>query len=144
MNLVVIIGECIILLCGWFLYLYLKKLPETIHQKSIKSFEVQLNSKLEELKAILAKEIELVKISQTQLQAHKTQEFVRLIEYFNDLLTDKQKQARLANNPKEKENFNKHMLDLGVKLFFFASDSTVKKYVEWRQYGLLAQQEKSQ
>ena len=27
------------------------------------------------------------------------------------------------------------MLDLGVKLFFFASDDTVKKYIEFRHYG---------
>ncbi len=28
------------------------------------------------------------------------------------------------------------MLDLGVKLFFFASDTTVKKYIEWRLFML--------
>ena len=141
MNLAILIGQGIILLLGYILFLYLKKLPETLHQKSIKNFEFRLNSSLEELKATLTKEIELVKISQTELQVHKTQEFVRLMEYFNDFLTNKEKQVRLARSQKEKEQFNKNMLDLGAKLFFFASDSTVKKYIEWRQYGLRAQQE---
>lgn len=141
MNSAILIVQGIILILGYILFLYLKKLPETLHQKSIKNFEFRLNSSLEELKATLTKEIELAKISQTELQVHKTQEFVRLMEYFNDFLTNKEKQLRLAHSPKEKEQFNKNMLDLGAKLFFFASDSTVKKYIEWRQYGLRAQQE---
>lgn len=140
MNSFIIILQCVIVVLGYLAFLYLKRLPETLHQKSIKKFEFRLNSSLEEFKAALTKEIELVKISQTELQAHKTQEFIRLIEYFNGFLTNKEKRLKLVNNPKEKEEFNKNMLDLGVKLFFFASDSTVKKYVEWRQYGIRAQQ----
>jgi len=39
---------------------------------------------------------------------------------------------------KTQREFNKTMLDLGTKLFIYASDETVKKFVEWRKYGLTA------
>ena len=102
----------------------------------IEKTRLEYASELESFKASLARNLELLKISQAELQIHKTKEFIRFIDYFNDFFADKKKQQRLAANQNAKQEFNKHMLDLGVKLFFFASDATVKKYVEWRQYNL--------
>ncbi len=136
MTFMILIGQLFILFGGWLLYLYLKRLPETIHEKSIKSFEFQLNSKLEEIKASLTKEIELLKISQAELQVHKTQEFVKFVELFNEGMSDPKNFSELMKNPVEVKKFNKTLMDLGVKLFFFASDPTVKKFVELRKYLL--------
>lgn len=132
------IGVVILIFIG-VIYRYIKTLPEALHQKSIKSFEFQLNSKLEEFKVALAKEIELLKISQAGLQVHKTEEFVRIVEHFNEGMNDPKKFAERMRNPEEIKKFNKDMTDIGIKLFFFAGDSTVKKYVEFRRYMLLPQ-----
>ncbi len=141
LSFLIFVFQVILAIFFSLLWIFLKKLPDAIHQKAIKSFEFQLQEKLEMMKAGLAKEVELWKINQTDIQVHKTKEFVRLIEYFNEALTNKKKLAKLASDEEEQENFNKNMLNLGVKLFFFASDETVKKYVEWRRYGLRVERE---
>jgi len=51
LNLLALVG-------GWLLYLYLKSLPEKIHQKSLKAFEFELNKELEKFKADFLKELE--------------------------------------------------------------------------------------
>ena len=141
MEILSLIFNFVLLIFLYLLFLYIKKIPDKIHQKSIKKFEFDLNKKLEEFKSELSKQIEIFKITQSQIQFHKTQEFIKLIEYFNKIITDKKFTHRLTTNPKEQENFNKKMLDLGVKLFFFASDETVKKYIEWRLFGINSQDE---
>jgi len=141
MNIAILVIQGLILLSGGFLYFYVKKLPEYIFQKSVKKFEFQLNSKLEEIKASLTKEIELLKISQAELQIHKTKEFVNFVEYFNSIFTNPKEIAKITSHEQAARKFNQKMLDLGIKLFFFASDETVKKYVEWRKYGLQTGQE---
>lgn len=98
----------------------------------VENIRIQYAKELEEFRGQLQRELELIKISQAELQLHKTEEFVKFIEYFNDIFADKKKQQAIQTDQKEKDKFNKNMLDLGVKLFFFASDTTVKKYVEWR------------
>lgn len=100
--------------------------------KEVENVRIQYAKELEKFRADFQRELELMKINQTELQLHKTEQFVKFIDYFNLFFSDKKKQQAIQNNQKEKDKFNKYMLDLGVKLFFFASDSTVKKYIEWR------------
>ena len=100
--------------------------------KEVESVRIQYAKELEKFRGQLQRELELMKISQADLQLHKTEQFVKFIEYFNNFFADKKKQQAIQKSQNEKAKFNKNMLDLGVKLFFFASDSTVKKYIEWR------------
>jgi len=118
--------------------LYLKGLPDRLHQEGVKRFEFALNSKLEVVKADLSREIEMAKISQAGLQVHKTEEFTRLVEFFIDALTNPEQFKTLAANPEAAKEFNRRITDLGLKLFFFASDATVKSYVAFRLYGMQA------
>lgn len=141
MIIVVFIIQLLIFVGLVFIFLYVKKLPDFIFQRSVKKFEFQLNSKLEEIKAALTKEIELLKISQAEIQVHKTKEFVNFVEYFNNIFTNPKELEKISKNESDARKFNRKILDLGIKLFFFASDETVQKYVEWRKYGLQAGQE---
>lgn len=82
---------------------------------------------------LLKSELEFFKINYTEIQYRKTQEFIGLIMLFNEYFTDKSKLQALATSQKEKQKFNKSLLDLGNKLFFFASDKTINKYLEMRK-----------
>jgi hypothetical protein len=122
----------------WFLYTYIKKLPEQVHAKNLKVFELDLNKQLEEFRNQLTTDLELMKINESQLHIHKTEEFTKLVEVMITKLLDKQYVEKLGRDPKTLKEYNKTMLDLGTKVFFYASDETVKKFVEWRKYGLTA------
>ncbi|TQR14726.1 hypothetical protein [Psychrobacillus soli] len=136
MDILLTILQLTILFGGWFLYSYLKKLPDQVHAKNLKAFELDLNKQLEEFRNKLTTDLELMKINESQLHIHKTQEFAKLVEYLLLNLTDKDYVRKLGTDQKTQKEHNKKMLDLGTKLFFFASDVTVKKFVEWRRYGL--------
>lgn len=135
MEIILVILQLLIIFGGWFIYRYLKLLPEQVHQKNLKSFELDLNKQLESFKNDLTKELELIKINESQLHIHKTEEFNRLVEFIILNMLDKDYVAKLGKNQATQKDFNKKMLELGTKLFFFASDETVKKFVEWRIYG---------
>ncbi|MGG4549390.1 hypothetical protein ABER02_16635 [Rossellomorea marisflavi] len=122
----------------WFLYTYVKKLPDQVHAKNLKAFEHDLNRQLEEFRNQLTTDLELMKINESQLHIHKTQEFSKLVEVLLFRLTDKDYVKKLGSDKRTQKEHNKSMLDLGTKLFFFASDDTVKKFVEWRKYSLSA------
>jgi hypothetical protein len=109
--------------------------------KEVESVRLQYSKELEKFRVQLQRELELMKISQAELQLHKTEQFVKFIDYFNTFFADKKQQQAIQKNQNEKDKFNKNMLDLGVKLFFFASDSTVKKYIEWRFCAIKPQNE---
>lgn len=98
----------------------------------LKQLELNLNRQLEAFKFSLTKEVELLKISQTQLHLHKTQEFVKLVDYFGQFFADPERLQKTLKNPQEVVTYKMNMYSLGVKIFFFASDSTIANYIQWR------------
>ncbi|MCP4180326.1 MAG: hypothetical protein GY756_21390 [bacterium] len=129
-----------------FLKSYIKKLPETFQTKSVEKF-----------KSELSKEVERIKINESQLQIRKIEWFLEFNDFMNDVFTNPETLKKITLiNPEELEKelantgnneskaklrkdiedytikFNLKMLKLGSSLFYFASDRTVKKYVEWR------------
>jgi hypothetical protein len=104
--------------------------------EEVEAVKAQYTRSVEEFRNALARELELSKISRAELQIHKTEQFVKLIEYFNMLLSDKKVQEQIRTDEKKKRELGSNLTDLGVKLFFFASDNTVKKFVNWRVYLL--------
>jgi len=135
MDVLIIVLQSFILASAWFLYTYFKKLPDQIHAKNLKVFEHDLNTQMEILRNQWTTDLELLKINESQLHIHKTEEFSKLVKILILNMLDKKYMRKLATDEKTKEEFNRSMLDLGTKLFFFASDSTVKKFVEWRKSG---------
>lgn len=136
MEILMAVLQLIIIFGGWFLVTYIKKLPDQVHAKNLKVFETNLNKQLEVFKNELTTDLELMKINESQLHIHKTEEFTKLVEVLIVRMLDKDYVAKLGTNQKIKKEYNQTMLTLATKLFFFASDDTVKKFVEWRKYHL--------
>jgi hypothetical protein len=61
---------------------------------------------------------------------------IGVIEYFNMLMSDKKTQEQIRTDENKRRELGNKLTDLGVKLFFFASDRTVKKFIDWRVYLL--------
>lgn len=114
-GLYVILG--IVVLLG---YKYLEGLPQRLHDEGI-----------ERLRASLTESVELTKISQGELQVHKTEEFVKLSEFFHEVLSDPEMAERASKNAKEKKKLQRRLLDSAVRLFFFSSDETIDAYKAW-------------
>lgn len=105
--------ELVIIFVLYLLYQYLRKLPDQIHQKNLKVFELDLNKQLEAFKTELSKEIELLKISQSQLYIHKAEQFVNLSEFIIKKMLDKTYLEKLQKDPETQKEFNQKMLDFG-------------------------------
>ncbi|OIR60000.1 hypothetical protein BLL41_17305 [Bacillus sp. FMQ74] len=136
MEILSVILQLVLVFVGWFIITYVKKLPDQVHAKNLKKIEHDLNTQLEEFRNKLTTDLELVKINEAQLHIHKTEEFVRLIRLLVMNLTDKDYINELSTNEEVKKEHIKSMTELGSKLFFFASDDTVKKFVEYRKQSL--------
>jgi len=137
MNWLLAVLDVIIVFSIFFVVQYLRKLPDQVHKKNLKVFELDLSKQLELFRTDLRKEIELLKISEAQLYMRKAEEFTNLIELIAKEMLDKTNIEKMKTDAKLRQEFNRRLMDLGTKLFFFASDETVKKYVEWRKIGQL-------
>lgn len=132
MQIAILIIEFFVVLIAAFIYFYVKGLPEKLHKKNIILFQHDLSEKLETFKSDLTKEIELLKISESQLQIRKIEEFTEITDFLFNYMFDKEFQKDLDKKPSK---FSIKMANIGSRLFYFASDETVKKYVEWKKFG---------
>ena len=73
---------------------YLKRLPQRLHEEGLKRLEHGLRRELEALKDALVRDRELLRIVRSDLQARKTDELVRLGEFFTDIFADPDKIKR--------------------------------------------------
>lgn len=125
----------IICFAGWFTIQYIRKLPDQIHQRNIKSYEHELNKQLEQFKIEISRELEMLKITESQLHIHKAKEFSEFIEFFSTKIMNKEYMSQI-NKPHIQKEIQQIMMKTVTKFFFFASDETVKKFVEWRRLSL--------
>jgi hypothetical protein len=111
---------------------YIRKLPERLHKEGELRYEYGLKKDLEAIRASLTQENELQTIRYQESQARMAEQYIEFIDYFNSVWTDKEIQKGIASNAKKQSEFNKKMVSLGIRLFIFGSDQTVKKYLEFR------------
>lgn len=130
----------IILIVAGLGYRYLAGLPQRFHDEGLERFRHELDEKLEEVRASLMKEIELTKITHGELQVRKTEEFIRLSEFYREILADPQMVDEAERDPKARKKLQKRVLDSAVRLFFFASDETIEAYRRWWTTALQAEQ----
>lgn len=116
-----------LLIVAWLGYRYLASLPQRLHDEGLERFRHQLDRKLEQVRASLSEDIELSKITQEELQVRKTEEFIRLSEFYHEILSNPEKALEAENQ----QQLQKRLLDSAVRLFFFASDSTIDAYKDW-------------
>lgn len=124
-NTIIFIIQIVLLIGIIFISVYIKQLPKTIQEKTLKKFQHSLDEKLE-----------LLKISHTELQTLKRNEFIRFSEYWNRTFNDK----NLLSNKKHINELN----SIGLNFFFFASDEVVKKFVELRKILLYSSIDETQ
>lgn len=113
------------------LFAQFKELPKQIHEFSMKEFEHDLSKKLEAFKKELTAELEEFKISRSELQIRKSEEFTKFIASFLAFLSD----AKARSDPKAAEKYVKETNELAGRIFLYGSDTTIKKYVEYKRFG---------
>lgn len=112
---------------------WLLGLPQAVHDRQKQSVQHELDRELEEIRGLLTRDLELLKIRQAELQIRKTEEFIRFANLQGEFLTDKSLLKKLeSGDAKTLTKLKKEMLDLGTRLFFFASDETVLEYGAWK------------
>ena len=97
----------------------------------MKEFEHELSKRIEAFKNELTAELEEFKISRSELQIRKSEEFTKFIVSFLTFLSDPK--ARI--DPKAAEKYVKETNELAGRIFLYGSDATVKKYVEYKRFG---------
>ncbi|MBN1909636.1 MAG: hypothetical protein JW818_07855 [Pirellulales bacterium] len=106
----------------FLLWQWLKQLPAAIHKRQEQLYQQQLD-----------RELELLKISQSQIQLRKIEKFMDFAKLQADILTNEAFKARIQkNDPKAVAQLREVVVELGIGLFFFASDSTVREYGTWK------------
>lgn len=141
---------CLIFVSKHYFPSYLKEKGKNLATKEdisditsqIERVKVEYLKEAEEFKLSLSKELELLKISHTSLQANKVQYFSELIDHLNNIHNDFKKLRKPSNKAKLK-GYQKKTTELFAKLFLFASDDTIKKWVVIRSAPKTEQVQKS-
>lgn len=118
--------ESVILLGVFLMWIYLKKLPERIHQEYIVQLQHDLSKDIELFKKDISKDLEILKITRTQVEPKKLEAYILFADTFGNLFSDSEAFKKL--------NQKKMFYDIGAKLYFFATDQTIKKYIELREH----------
>lgn len=71
----------------------------------------------------------------SEIQTYKVKTIIEFLEYMHDFLSNPIKIKEMSKNQKKNIEFNRKIVNFGIYLLMFASDSTIKKYNEWRDYG---------
>lgn len=132
---IVLVAQLLVLAAAYVMVGYIKELPRRLHEEGVKKLEFSLNTQLAELGASLSRDIELLKISQTELQAHKNVELLKLSEFFAQAMTNPRLFQGVEKKGKAQQDLKKKMFEMGMKLFFFASDDTVREFNSWRAFA---------
>ncbi|MCE8027691.1 hypothetical protein HOP54_03180 [Halomonas daqingensis] len=133
MDVVILLLQIGLLVGAGLIWLWLKGLPDSMHRRQEQLLQKELSSEIENLRATLAAELELLKIAHTELQAKKSEHFIKFGNLQRKVLTDKDFLAKVkSQNTKAINELNSQVMELGTGLFFFASDEAVRDYGEWK------------
>lgn len=122
MEYVLLVLQLAIGVALFIIWTWLKGLPAAIHKRQEQLFQQQLS-----------KELELLKISQSQIQLQKIDRFIDFAKLQTDILTNEEFKKQIQDNdPKAIAKLRELAVELGIGLFFFASDTTVREYGKWK------------
>lgn len=75
----------------------------------------------------------MLKITQSQVQLRKIDRFIDFAKIQTNILTNEDFKTKIQNNdPNAIAKLRELVVELGIGLFFFASDSTVREYGTWK------------
>ena len=103
--------------------------------KREKNYQQKIDKELEAYKVELSKELENLKIEKEHLQKQRIDETLSLIEDYFLKMFDKQYVDKISKNKTEAEKFAVLKRNIGMKLFLFASDEAVKRFVKMEKIG---------
>jgi len=127
MNITILIIQIIILIGGYFIVRYVKKLPDQIHKKNLELFKNELKKELVKLEA-----------SESNLHLKKIEKFTE----FSGLLYEVTNSVKYKENEEEiQEKAIKSMESFTKDIMFFAGENTIKKFVEYRRYSRMLNQQ---
>ena len=105
-------------------YLFIKGFPTFWYNKMLKKLEKTLDEK-----------VERINIVRTQVEPKKIEAYTKFSDTFGDMFADPESLMKGIKSGKiTQPEMKKLWYDLGAKLFFFASDNTIKKYIELRSH----------
>ncbi len=123
MNWIILTSQFILLGLGILLWIWFKGLPAAIHKRQ----ELMLSQQL-------SKELELLKINQSQISLRKIEKFIDFGKLQQDIFTNESFRKKIeSNDPKAVAKLRELTVELGIGIFFFASDSTIKMYSQWKK-----------
>lgn len=121
MNITIVIIQVIILIGGYFIVGYIKKLPDQIHKKNLALFKNELEKEIVKLEA-----------SESNLHLKKIEKFTE----FSGVLYEVINGVKNKENKKEvQEKATKSMESFTKDIMFFAGEGTINKFVEYRRYS---------
>lgn len=140
LNGLVLIGLILIVTFRKYLSSYLSQKAKNLAQKEdidkiteiVEDIKSNHAKELEEFKNELNRELELLKIDRTQVTIHKTEQILECFKFFRDFLSNDEKTNNRFNSKKEMKKINDKFVELAVKLFFFAGDNVVKRFLNFR------------
>lgn len=133
MYVVILLLQIGLLVGAGLIWLWLKGLPDSMHRRQEQLLQKELSSEIENLRATLAAELELLKIAHTELQAKKSEHFIKFGNLQRKMLTDNNFLTKIKSQNTDAINeLNSQVMELGTGLFFFASDEAVRDYGEWK------------
>lgn len=122
MEYVLLVFQLVLGIALFLLWQWLQQLPAAIHKQQEQIFQQQLS-----------KELELLKIAQSQIQLRKIERFIDFAKMQTNILTNDSFKEQIRNNDAEAiAQLRGLVVELGIGLFFFASDSTVREYGIWK------------
>ncbi len=121
----VIFGLQVVLISSlYFVYDYLKKLPEQVHKKNLEIFKNELQKEIVKLEA-----------SEGNLHLKKIEKFTEFSSALYDVMNGV-KYKEISEDELQKKA-TKSMESFTKDIMFFAGENTIKKFVEYRRYSQL-------
>lgn len=125
MSYIIFVIQLFLVGAFYFLVEYIKKLPEKVYQKNLETFKSELQ-----------KEIVKLEITEGNLHIKKIEKFTE----FSSILYDVMNGVKYTLRQGElEERATKSMESFTKDIMFFASETTIKKFVEYRRYSKLVQ-----
>lgn len=126
MNIAIIVLQVAIIIGGYLIVGYIKKMPDQIHKKNLASFKNELQKEIVKLEA-----------SEGNLHLKKIEKFTEFTTILQETINSVKYKP---DERKEIEERTTKAMELFAKdIIFFAGEETLEKFVEYRRYSKLTQ-----
>lgn len=123
----------IVLIAIYLMWRYIDELPKRIHKEAIAQLENKLAIELTEIKSRLDKETELLKILRAQVEPKKVETYMAIADLYGAMFAPQFIDQNLSPSEQKKDfEWKRFSFKLQSKLFFFASDTTIERFIAFK------------